>query len=267
MCHWAIGTDTAGSLRIPASLCGIVSIKPTYDSVSVEGVLPLSRSLDTVGPMARDVGTAAIALSMMTGGRVSVSPPGAVPVTEVRIGRAPDDWVVGLDDATARAWMAVAADFPELEIPDRPRASEICTTISMYEASRFHQKWLEEQPEAYGDEDVRRRLELGLQISRKAYEQAIRERASLADEFDQALAGWDALLAPATAMVAQPIDGGPDVREPMTRFTRPFAATGQPVVTIPAPVSGLPVGIQVVGRRNDDAAPIRAAMALEAQWR
>jgi Asp-tRNA(Asn)/Glu-tRNA(Gln) amidotransferase A subunit family amidase len=68
-------------------------------------------------------------------------------------------------------------------------------------------------------------------------------------------------------MVAQPIDGGPDVREPMTRFTRPFAATGQPVVTIPAPVSGLPVGIQVVGRRNDDAAPIRAAMALEAQWR
>jgi aspartyl-tRNA(Asn)/glutamyl-tRNA(Gln) amidotransferase subunit A len=78
--------------------------------------------------------------------------------------------------------------------------------------------------------------------------------------------GWDAILAPATAIVAQPIDG-PDVREPMTRFTRPFAATGHPVVTIPAPTSGLPVGIQVVGATNNDARAVRAALALEAEWR
>jgi len=267
MCHWAIGTDTAGSLRIPASVCGIVSIKPTYGSIPNDGVIPLSRSLDTVGPMAQDVSTAASALSMMTAG--SIAGPASAParVRDMRIARAPDHWVLSPDDPTGRAWEAVASAFPELEVPDRLRASEICTTISMYEASRFHQQWLEERPDAYGDQDVRQRLEAGLAISAQDYEQALGQRDMLADEFDEALSGWDALLAPATAWVAQPIKDGPDVREPMTRFTRPFAATGQPVVTIPAPVTGRPVGIQVISRRGEDVTAVGAAMALEAEWR
>jgi aspartyl-tRNA(Asn)/glutamyl-tRNA(Gln) amidotransferase subunit A len=283
MCAWAIGTDTAGSLRIPASLCGVVSIKPTYGRVPTEGVIPLSRSLDTVGPIAADVAAAAAALAIMTGSRAGLAAstsradlaastsradlaashpldPGSL-----RIGRAPDSWVVSLDQPTAAAWQAVAAPFPEVSIPDRVRASEVCTTISMYEASRFHRRWVLEHPERYGDEDVRDRLLAGLEISREEYDRAIAERSTLAAAFDDAISGWDAILAPATAMVAQPIDGA-DVREPMTRFTRPFATTGQPVVTIPAPATGLPVGIQVVARRNDDAKAVQAALALEAEW-
>jgi aspartyl-tRNA(Asn)/glutamyl-tRNA(Gln) amidotransferase subunit A len=264
MCEWAIGTDTAGSLRIPASLCGVVSIKPTYGTISTAGVIPLSRSLDTVGPMARDVSTAAAALAIMT-----LRPPPIVSAPDLRtlrVGRAPTGWVEGLDAETAFAWEAVASGFPEIDIPDRLRASGVCTTISMYEASRFHRRWLESSPERYGDEDVRSRLELGLGISPDEYESAMREKGTLTRAMSAAMKDWDALLAPATAMVAPAIDG-PDVREPMTRFTRPFAATGQPVVTIPAPTPGLPVGIQVVGKPHGDQAAIAVAAALEAQWR
>jgi aspartyl-tRNA(Asn)/glutamyl-tRNA(Gln) amidotransferase subunit A len=265
MCGWAIGSDTAGSLRIPASLCGVVSIKPTYGSVPTEGVIPLSRSLDTVGPIAADVAAAATALAIMTGGRADLAASEPHDPRSLRIGRAPESWVVSLDQPTAAAWRAVAAPFPEVSIPDRMRASEVCTTISMYEASRFHRRWVLEHPERYGDEDVRDRLLAGLEIPREEYDRAIAERSTLAAAFDEAISAWDAILAPATAMVAQPIDGS-DVREPMTRFTRPFATTGQPVVTIPAPTTGLPVGIQVVARRNDDARAVQAALALEAEW-
>jgi Asp-tRNA(Asn)/Glu-tRNA(Gln) amidotransferase A subunit family amidase len=266
MCDWAIGTDTAGSLRIPAALCGIVSIKPTYGRVPAEGVIPLSRSLDTVGPMAGDTAGAARALAVMTGDPADAARLTPAPLSSLRIGRVPDSWIVALDDPTAAAWDAVAAAFPEVSIPDRIDASSICTAISMYEASQFHRGWLREHAERYGDEGVRARLEAGLEIPRAEYERAMAAKLALAEATDAALGAWDAILAPATAMVAQPIDG-PDAREPMTRFTRPFAATGQPVVTIPAPTSGLPVGIQVVGRRNNDAGAVQAALALEANWR
>lgn len=265
MCHWAIGTDTAGSLRIPASLCGIVSIKPTYGTVATDGVIPLSRSLDTLGPMAPDVASAAMALSILTAGAASASAAAPTTIRALRIGRVPEDWAVSLDAPTEAAWRSVAYSLPEVAIPDRVTASQICTTISMYEASRFHRRWVEEQPESYGDSDVRDRLLAGLGISPQDYASALGQRAELAKAFDDALNGWDALLAPATAMVAQPIDGS-DVREPMTRFTRAFAATGQPVVTVPAPTAGLPVGIQVVARRGADATAIRAAATLEEEW-
>jgi aspartyl-tRNA(Asn)/glutamyl-tRNA(Gln) amidotransferase subunit A len=266
MCDWAIGTDTAGSLRIPASLCGIVSIRPTYGGVPTDGVIPLSQSLDTVGPMAADVATAARALAIMTGAPTDDAAPTPAPLSTLRIGRVTDSWIAGLDDPTSAAWEGVVAAFPEVPIPERSEASAICTTISMYEASRFHRRWVQDHPERYGDVDVRARLEAGLEIPEAEYERAMVAKSALADASDAAWRGWDAILAPATAMVAQPITG-PDVREGMTRFTRPFAASGQPVVTIPAPGSRLPVGIQVVGRRNNDAGAVQAALALEANWR
>jgi aspartyl-tRNA(Asn)/glutamyl-tRNA(Gln) amidotransferase subunit A len=266
MCDWAIGTDTAGSLRIPASLCGIVSIKPTYGAIPTSGVIPLSGSLDTLGPMAGDVRTAAVALAMMTGGDPERAASDPVPLSSLRIGRAADSWVVPGDEATAAVWDAVAGALAEVALPDRDETSAVCTTISMYEAGQFHRRWLEEDPSRYGDEAIRDRLLAGLEIPRREYELALARRRSLAAKHDRAMLGWDAILAPATAIVAQPIDG-PDVREPMTRFTRPFAATGHPVVTIPAPTSGLPVGIQVVGATNNDARAVRAALALEAEWR
>ncbi len=265
MCEWAIGTDTAGSLRIPASLCGVVSFKPTYGTVSTAGVIPLSISLDAVGPMARDVDTVATAFAIM-----ALEPPrrsrGAPPLRELRIGRVPDVWADGMDDETAAAWTSASADFPPVEIPDRNHASAICTTISMYEASQFHRRWIEQYPDRYGT-DVLERLREGLHIPDADYRRALLGRLALRREMASALDGWDALLAPATAIVAPRVDDERDVREPMTRFTRPFSATGQPVVTIPAPTTGLPVGVQVVGAYRRDQALLSVAHSLEAEWR
>jgi aspartyl-tRNA(Asn)/glutamyl-tRNA(Gln) amidotransferase subunit A len=96
------------------------------------------------------------------------------------------------------------------------------------------------------------------------FEQALLERSRLQQAAARAMEGIDALLLPATAMVAPPVEAGIEVREPLTRFSRPFNTTGQPVVSLPAPARGLPVGIQVVGRTNSEA--LRAARWLEREW-
>jgi aspartyl-tRNA(Asn)/glutamyl-tRNA(Gln) amidotransferase subunit A len=121
-----------------------------------------------------------------------------------------------------------------------------------------------ESPEKYGA-DVLHHLQRGLAVLAVDFADAQLELARLREEAKQAMDGIDALVLPATAIVAPPVDSGNEVREPLARFTRPFNATGQPVVALPAPVKGLPVGIQVVGR--DNAGTLRAAMWLEREWR
>jgi aspartyl-tRNA(Asn)/glutamyl-tRNA(Gln) amidotransferase subunit A len=264
MCDWAIGTDTAGSLRIPASLCGVASMKPSPGLIPTEGSIPLSRSLDVIGPMAIDVTTLSQAMSMMTNEArfASVKPAGG----PLRLGVPDSAWVGALDEQTAAAWRLVSKGLPEIELPDRASMSQVCTTISMYEASAYHRDWLATHPERYGDADVRERLIKGLSIPAADHAAALGRRPALLAAVEQAMAGFDALLVPATAIVA-PVIGGPDVREPMTRFTRPFSATGQPVLTLPAKVSGLPVGIQVVGHVAGDRHLLELGLALEALWR
>jgi aspartyl-tRNA(Asn)/glutamyl-tRNA(Gln) amidotransferase subunit A len=263
MCDWAIGTDTAGSLRIPASLCGIASIKPTEGLISTNGVIPLSRTLDVIGPMAVDVATAALALALMTGREELGSTKAAA---DMRIGVVPSSWVEGLDRDTKRSWRRVSAGLAEVALPDRNEMSQACITISMFEASAYHRDWIANYPDRYGDADVRDRLIKGLSIPAADHAHAVAQRAELLALVVAAMEGFDALLAPATAMVA-PVIGAGDVREPLTRFTRPFSTTGQPVVTLPAPAYGLPVGIQVVGRPGEDLRLLEVSLALEAQWR
>ena len=262
MCDWAIGTDTAGSLRIPASLSGVVSFKPSQDAVSTQGVVPLSTSLDVVGPMAMDVSTLAEAMAMMTGRPEFAT---ARPGTGLRLGVPAAGWVEGLDTETAAAWRRASEGLHEVRLPDRAGMSQVCTTISMYEATSYHRGWVTTHPELYGA-DVRERLIQGAQIPSSDHVQALARRAELLAEVEAAMRDFDAILVPVTAIVA-PIIGGPDVRETMTRFTRPFSATGQPVVTLRAKVRGLPVGIQVVGHANDDLHLLEVALALEADWR
>ncbi len=264
MCEWAIGTDTAGSLRIPASACGVASIKPEPGLVPTGGVVPLSRTLDVVGPMAPDLTTAIRGLAMMSG-RPDLGLRRPAAAGSLRLAVPSGDWVGGLDAGTDAAWKRVAAGLEPIALPDRGEMSAICTTISMFEATAYHRPWLRSRPDRYGA-DVVERLRLGEAIPAADHERALAERPRLAAGLDRALEGFDALLVPATAMVA-PIIGGPDVREPMTRFTRPFSATGHPVVTLPAPVGGLPVGIQVVGHLGGLARLLEVALALEAIWR
>jgi aspartyl-tRNA(Asn)/glutamyl-tRNA(Gln) amidotransferase subunit A len=257
MCDWAIGSDTGGSIRIPASLCGVVGFKPAIGSIDISGVIPLSTSLDTLGPMASDVATVARAFQMMSGEAVSTEP-----LVKPRIA-VPAGWIAGLDEPTARAWRLVSQGLPEIDFVDHGLLFRTGLTILLVEAATYHRRWANEFPDKYGS-DVLAHIRRGLDIPAVDFEDALLERSRLQQAAISAMQGIDALLLPATAIVAPPVDAGNEVREPLARFTRPFNTTGQPVVTLPAPVHGLPVGMQVVGRTNADA--LRAAMWLEQEW-
>jgi aspartyl-tRNA(Asn)/glutamyl-tRNA(Gln) amidotransferase subunit A len=133
----------------------------------------------------------------------------------------------------------------------------------LVEAATYHRRWVAQFPEKYGS-DVLGHLRRGLEVPGVEYVEAMRDRARLEEEASRAIEGFDALLLPATAVVAPPIESSQEMREPLTRFTRPFNTTGQPVVVLPAPVRGLPVGMQVVGKTNEGT--LRAATWLEREW-
>jgi Asp-tRNA(Asn)/Glu-tRNA(Gln) amidotransferase A subunit family amidase len=259
MCDWAIGTDTGGSIRIPASLCGVVGFKPRLGTIGTAGVFPLSRSLDTVGPMAPDVAAAARAFALMQGGRESPAADDRRPRLAV-----PRGWVRDLDETVGRAWRAVADGLPEIDFVDHGTLFTTGLTILMVEAAEVHGRWAKERPQSYGA-DVLTHIKRGLEIPRRDYEAAIASLPELRAAADQAMRDIDALVLPAAAIVAPPVTSGNEVREPLARFTRPFNTTGQPVVALPAPTTGLPVGVQVVGRTNE--AALAAALWLERQWR
>ena len=258
MCDWAVGSDTGGSIRIPASLCGVVGFKPTLGSIDTTGVIPLSRSLDTLGPLAPDVAGAARAYSMMSGEAISTDAAGNPRLA------VPTGWVTDLDEPTEQAWRLVSAGLPEVGFPDRERLFEVGLTILLVEAAVYHRRWAAEFPEKYGS-DVIAHIRRGLAMLAVDFDEALAAWGQLNEEAIQAMEGIDALVLPATAIVAPPVETGNEVREPLTRFTRPFNTTGQAVVCLPAPVQGLPVGIQVVGRTNEGA--IAAALYLERKWR
>ncbi|HEY7199186.1 MAG TPA: amidase [Candidatus Dormibacteraeota bacterium] len=265
LCDWAIGSDTGGSIRIPASFCGVVGIKPTIGSVDTEGVIPLSRTLDTLGPLAPDVSTAARAMEMMSG-IPGLVPDSVRPLSELRIAVA-RGWADGLEPELAAVWEHVADGLPEIDLPERRRMGAPGLTILLAESAAFHRHNLELYPDRYGD-DVRRLLEQGLEIDRHAYAMALLEQSRIRVEAEAAMEGWDAILAPVTR-VLPPRLGDEYDRGDLTGYTRPFNTTGQPVVTLPAPLEAgtVPVGVQVVGRFGEDAATIEAALALEAAWR
>ena len=258
MCDWSVGSDTGGSIRIPSSLCGVAGFKPRFGSVDIGGVIPLARSLDTLGPIAPDIRTVARAYTMMSGEEVSLD--------ELRQPRlaVPSGWVRDLDDQTAAAWKSVSAGISEIDFGDRETLHSTGLSILLYEAAQYHRKWATEMPEKYGA-DVLRLIRLGFDVTETDYRQALTARAGLAEKAMRRMDGVDALVLPATAIVAPPIDSGHEVREPLSRFTRPFNTTQQPVAVLPAPVDGLPVGIQVAGRTN--AGTLRAAAWLERAWR
>ncbi|HVS47308.1 MAG TPA: amidase [Candidatus Dormibacteraeota bacterium] len=258
MCDWAVGSDTGGSIRIPGSLCGVAGFKPALGSIDTRGVIPLSWSLDTLGPMAADVATVAGAFSVMSG---EIVPTAHLDRPRLAV---PADWISDLDEPTELAWRVVSDGLPEIDFVDRDHLFRTGLTILLVEAATYHRRWASEFPDKYGS-DVLGHIRRGLGILAVDFEEALRDRLRLQEMAVHAMEEIDALLVPATAIVAPPVDAGNEVREPLARFTRPFNTTGQPVVVLPAPVRGLPVGIQVVGRTNADA--LRAAMWLEQEWR
>ena len=259
MCDWAIGSDTGGSIRIPSALCGVVGFKPQLGTIGLEGVIPLSRSLDTLGPIAPDVDGVARAFFMMSGEAVA---PGSLRKPVLGI---PAGWVSDLDEPTQRAWARVSKGIEEIEFIDRDRLFRAGLTILLVEAASYHRQWAMASPEKYGA-DVLSHIKRGLEVLAVDYHDTVEQWPDLRAEALLAMEGVDALILPATAIVAPPLTSGNEVREPLSRFTRPFNTTGQPVITIPAPVAAgeLPVGIQIVGRSNTEV--IAVATWLERAW-
>lgn len=287
----ALGTDTGGSVRIPASLSGIVGLKATYGRVSRHGVLPLAWSLDHIGPMTRTVADAALVLAALAGRDPADPSTAAVPVPEYRAAMAGgvrglrlglpreiffahgDPEVHAAVRAAARALEGMGATVEEVSLPGMAEAATATFAIITAESMAFHGPLLRKHGARYGA-DVRTRLLTGQFVLATQYLNAQRVRQVVRTELDAVLAQLDALLLPTTPIPAPRLEarevtvGGvtQDVRAWLTRCTRPFNLTGHPALSLPCGLTaaGLPVGLQLVGRMFDEAMLLRIGAAYEA---
>ena len=287
----ALGTDTGGSIRLPAACCGIVGLKPTYGRVSRTGVMPLSWSLDHVGPMTRTVTDAALLLSAIAGhdpqdGTSSHRPvPDYAagledPVAGLRVGVPENYYFDGLDpEMTSGVRTAIRAlgDFgvsvETLGLPDPASLLSVANVIARAESATVHARVLRERPHELG-EAVRARLGIGLGIAATDYLQALRLRSRLARTFiAEVFARVDALALPVIPEPAPSHEacraGGVEAMVArmgrFSRLTRPFNALGVPALSVPCGFSadGRPLAFQIVGRPFDEATVLRLGQAYE----
>jgi aspartyl-tRNA(Asn)/glutamyl-tRNA(Gln) amidotransferase subunit A len=261
----ATGTDTGGSIRIPAAICGVVGFKPTYDRVSRRGVGPLGFTLDHVGPIAKSVHDAALCYSAMTG------EPGPQPLHGgLRIGVPKTFFFDRVDPEIAKEVHATATTI-EVEVPDIDAINAVGRLILLAETATVWRRHLNRR-EDFGA-DVLSAIEQGSKISAADYLDAQRLRRVFAKQFEQVWNHCDFLLTPATPTTAPKIgattveiDGiSEDVRMASTRLVRPFNVLGWPALVIPrwTPGNSLPMGLQLVAPPNQDQKLLAAGMALE----
>lgn len=251
----ALGTDTGGSIRIPAACCGIAGLKPTFGLVPIDGVFPLAPSFDHAGPMARDVGGC---IELM---RDLVPDFEVGALGDVRVGVA---WADRCEPLVAerlreagRALDAQRVDFP---------TAEAVSPAFMREVGDVHRDLYPDNAELYG-ENIRGKIERCIALDDAAYEAAAAERERLRAGAEAALDGFDLLLAPTLGFVPPAADViEVEVRAAITLFTFPFNALGWPALALPAGAAedGLPASVQVVGRPGSDALVLAAGLALEA---
>ncbi len=266
----SLGTDTGGSIRIPAAYCGVVGLKPSLGRVSTDGVFPLSWTLDHVGPIGRSVDDVALLLAALDGGGVPGAPP---PLAGLRAAVLDDDHVLELRPGVARRWeealdrlAAAGAGIDRVRLPSLEFAESALMQIILPEAAVIHAPWLRDRPEDYAL-DTRLQLELGVLSPGTAYVAAQLVRDRLIAETRAALADHDVLLSPTVAWVAPPRD--PPLADPAgtveSRRTAPHNLTGIPAVTIPCGLGedGLPVGLQLAGTWGEDRRLLAWAQAVE----
>jgi aspartyl-tRNA(Asn)/glutamyl-tRNA(Gln) amidotransferase subunit A len=276
----SIGTDTGGSIRIPAGVCGLAGLKPTIGEVSTEGCVPLSHTLDHIGPLAASVADASLVYHALLGD-ARTTPPVPMPMHSLRLA-VPRTYFCDLLDDDVRACFEAALDrvraagahVDEIEIRHAADIAPVYLHIVLSDAAAYHAATLETVPERYTP-PVRLRLEMGRYIMAEDYVRALAGRDVLAREVDAALAQHDALVLPTLPIVAPPIGAASvqvgkskePVRNVMLRLTQLFNVTGHPAVSIPAgPTStGLPVGVQLVGCRHQTDALLKVALACEPQ--
>lgn len=288
--YGSLGSDTGGSIRLPAAYCGIVGLKPTYGRVSRHGAVPVSWSCDHVGPMTRTVADTAAMLGVIAGEDPRDSTSGRVPVPDY-LATLNDDlsgYRIGLASAYLRDHVApevsqlveaaiatmetMGATIVEIALPPPSEAVPALLGVITPEATAFHLAWLRERPHDYS-QAVRERLELGAITPAISYIQAQRARRHITDEMLAGFQQVDVVVMPTAPSAATFLDGDlvtSDVADPallaaMMNFTGPFDLTGFPAISLPCGFTddGLPVGMQLVARPYAEARLLAAAHAYE----
>lgn len=275
-----VGTDTGGSIRIPAAVCGIVGLKPGWGEISTSGVVPLSRQLDHVGPLGACVTDAWIQYNaMLPAGRQTTGVPAAASLKGLRLGVPAGYLFDQLDADVERVVMStidtlrrLGAIVTEVAIPHVTDMAAIYLHLVLGDAAEYHARTLMSRPQDYTP-NVRLRLEMARYVLAEDYVRALRGKAVIAHEVDRALDGVDALVLPSLAIPAPPIGaatmpvkGGPEaVRTLMLRCTQLFNLSGHPAISIPCGHThgGLPIGFQLAGHHGQTPALVQTALAVE----
>jgi aspartyl-tRNA(Asn)/glutamyl-tRNA(Gln) amidotransferase subunit A len=276
----SVGTDTGGSIRIPSAVCGCVGLKPASGELPCDGIIPLSWTLDHVGPIARSVADAWLLFRVMAG---TPNPPplraDRTPASALRLGLLKSYFLDVLDDGVRGAFEGACAKLAKAGVALADRAvTHAADTATIYlhlqlpEASAYHAPMLESHPELYTP-PVRQRLEMGRYVMGEDYARARRGACVLREDVEAALDGVDALVLPTVPIVAQPlgstslvVGGQPHpVRALMLRLTQLFDVTGHPAITIPCGRSdeNLPIGLQLVGRHGRTGDLLTLASTIE----
>ncbi len=280
----AIGTDTGGSIRIPAALCGVVGLKPTYGRVSLRGILPLSWNLDHAGPITRRVEDAALMLQVM-GGYDELDPasvktlPGDYyshlndTMKERRIALAVGSFMEEADEevlAAVREAAQILAEqgalITEINVDFLKEGTLANSLMTQADGAAFHRERMREHPDWFGA-DIRQRLETGATFTSSEYALARRTQAELKRKCELLLNVYDVLILPTTPITAPILEGENAVERArqLTRFTAPFNLTGLPALSVPCGFSkdGLPIGLQIASRAWNEAGVLRTGHAFQ----
>ena len=258
----ALGTDSAGSIRIPAACCGVVGHKPTHGLVPLDGCWPLAASFDTAGPIAADVDACRRMLQVLAPG---FEPVALESLEQVEVGVA---WTELADPLVKERVEAAAARFPRRRDVELPLIPNETYAVFMREVANVHRELFAENAHLYG-EDVRLKLEKCFTVGDGEVERAERLRREYREHVEEALDGLDLVLTPTLPIVAPPLHRGAgpgdlDVREALIRFTYPFSALGWPALAVPCGTAedGLPASLQIAGRAGADALVLAAGALL-----
>src|SRR6185503_1377739 len=278
MAYASIGTDTGGSIRIPSAACGLVGLKPTIGEIPIDGIVPLSESLDHAGPMCLSVEDAALFYGVLRGIPNPVAPTPR-DASGLRFG-IPRPYFFDLVDPQVLARFEESCDrlksagaiLEDVAIAHTKEIAAIYVHIALPEAAAYHAPTLESRPQDY-TENVRLRLEMGRYVLAEDYVRAQRGRHALTREVREALGGRDGLLLPSMPVPATRLGvptvsiGGTEetVRNITLRLTQLFNITGHPAISLPCGRTdeGLPVGLQIVGTRNRTPELLQVAASLE----
>jgi aspartyl-tRNA(Asn)/glutamyl-tRNA(Gln) amidotransferase subunit A len=288
--YGSIGSDTGGSIRLPAAYCGIVGLKATYGRVSRAGVLPLSWSLDHVGPMTRTVLDCAIMLQAIAGHDPADPTSARQPVPDYpeQIGDLPADLVAGVvepeeDDEVIpdvrRATDAAVETLRRLGIRTRPvrlphpvQATRAALVMFYAEASAYHREWVRTRPDDFSP-NMRLRAELGALIPATVYLDALRARRVVIEAYQALFREVDLLVMPTSPSASyrldepsvEPVSEGGERMGSLIRFSGPFDLTGLPAISVPSGITadGMPIGVQLAGRPFAEPALFQVAHAFE----